>query len=350
MNIKFLVNQCILTLAIVGISFFSHAEDALKISTNGGLNIVTADGNASFVLGGRLQWDYDKTEVDGVAGGDRETFAVRRARLFAQGKIGEWGYKAQFNLGEGEGGSAEDLFITYNGFGKGAKLTIGRLKEPFSLDDQASSKDMSLLERAAVTEAYVPGRNAGVQLSGKTSNLFYALGIYRDEEEDAEGAAEKAITGRVAYAPINEQGKVLHLGAAYRAGDRDDVYVAELAGVLGQWHIQMEHYGADKAGTSGTYAQVGYVISGTPRPYSGGVFKRVKPRDGVGVEVAARIESGEGKYSDIGLGSGDGEQIALGINLYPNNNVRFGLSYMAGELDNAGNDGSEFRFRIQIAF
>lgn len=349
MNNKYRINQGILAFVIAGLSTFAHADDTLNISTKGGLKISTEDGDATFTLGGRLQWDYDDTSVDNNP--SEETFEVRRARIYVAGTVSDWGYKAQFNLGEEDGGSAEDLYITYNGWGSAAKVTIGRHKEPFGLENQTSSKDISLLERSAATEQYAPGRNAGVQLSGKSNNnLFYAVGLYRDDAEDDESIAETALTGRVAYAPFNESGKVLHLGLSYRAGEEDDTYALEIAGVLGQFHAQAEYFDADEADEDSSYAQIGYVISGTPRPYKNGAFKRVKPTDGWGVEVALRAESGVGRYSDIGLDTEEGEQLSLGLNLYPNSNVRLGLSYMTGETDSSDNDGDEIRFRTQLTF
>lgn len=351
MNNKYRVNQGILAFVIAGISTFGYADDTLNISTKGGLKISTADGDATFALGGRLQWDYDDTSGEDSNGDfSEETFEVRRARIYVKGTISDWGYKAQFNLGEEDGGDAEDLYITYNGWGDAAKITIGKHREAFGLEDQTSSNNMTLLERSAVTELYAPGRNGGVQLSGKGSNLFYAVGLYRDDADDAESVAETALTGRVAYAPLNESGKVLHLGLSYRAGEEDDIYALEIAGVAGQFHAQAEYFDADDTDADGSYAQVGYVISGTPRPYKDGAFKRVKPTDGWGVEIALRAESGVGKYSDIGLETAEGEQLSFGVNLYPNNNVRLGFSYMTGEIDGVEDEGDEIRFRTQLTF
>ena len=322
------------------------ANDDFKITTKGGLKIEKTDGTASFAVGGRIQWDYDHTETDVD---EEETLEIRRARLFAKGHIDDWAYKAEFNVGEDNGGTVEDLYVSYTGWGKQAILTIGKHREPIGLEDQTSSNDISLLERSAITESYAIARNAGVQLSGQVQDLYYAVGVYRNDN-DEESIEETAITGRVAYAPINEEGKLLHIGAAYRAGEESDVVGLELAGVLGQAHAQFEFFDRDESNQDGSYLQVGYVISGTPRPYKDGKFKRVNPTEGWGIEVAARVENGYGKYSDIGLESGEGKQTSFGVNLYPNNNLRFGLDYTFGELDNSDNDGSELRVRTQFVF
>ena len=58
----------------------------------------------------------------------------------------------------------------------------------------------------------------------------------------------------------------------------------------------------------------------------------------------------DGKYSDVGLATTDGEQTTLGVNYYVNSNVRLGLSYMDGEEDTSGLEGEEVRLRTQFTF
>lgn len=330
----------------------ANADDGIKISTKGGLKIENADGSAHFRLGGRLQWDYDSTSSDLK---DEETFEVRRARLAARGAVGDWGYKMQFNLGEDGGGSAEDLYMTYNGYGKKAKITIGKHREPFGLEDQTSSNNISLLERTALSEFYAPGRNAGVQLSGVQNNLTYAVGVYRDDASDDESIAQRAITGRITYAVVNDDDLLVHLGAAYRSGDISSQAGLEAAAVMGPLHVQAEYFEADadeSDSVDGYYFQVGYVLTGETRPYKNGVFKKVKSSGGTAIEIVGRYEDGYGKYSDVGLDTKEGNQFSLGLNFYVNSNVRLGFSYMDGETESDAGDlsGDELRFRTQFTF
>ena len=148
----------------------TSGED-LVIDTDSGIKVKVSDNSASFQLGGRIQWDYDATQSDDN-GVDTTDFDVRRSRLYAKGHFGDWAYKTQFNVAESDGadgGTAEDLYIRYMGFGSAATVTIGKQKEPFGLEELTSSKDISALERSAMTERYAPGRSGGIQLSGKGS-------------------------------------------------------------------------------------------------------------------------------------------------------------------------------------
>ena len=161
-----LIAACVLNTSAV-------AENDFKVLTKNGLSITNNDDSVSIQLGGRLQWDYDRTEVDHT---DivSEKFEIRRARLFVKGKINDWGFKTQFNFAEAAGksnGTVAAFYVTYSGWGEMAKITIGNHDEPFGLEQLTSSKDISILERSAATETFTPSRNAGVKISGSRKKL-----------------------------------------------------------------------------------------------------------------------------------------------------------------------------------
>ena len=174
------------------------------LSTKGGIKIHNEDGSKSFQLGGRLQWDYTDDEYDMANGttGEKTDFDVRRARLYVKGNVGDWAYKAQFNVAEGDGskgGNAEDLYIRYTGFGKKANITVGKQKEPFGLEELTSSKDITSLERSAMTELYAPGRSGGVQVHGKGSNWTYGIGIFEADGDSSNDFDDTALTARATF-------------------------------------------------------------------------------------------------------------------------------------------------------
>jgi phosphate-selective porin OprO/OprP len=339
----------------------TDGED-LVLSTKGGLKVHTVDNSAGIQLGGRLQWDYDSTNSDND---DTTDLDVRRARLYVKGHISDWAYKIQFNVAEdssgNSGGTAEDLYIRYTGWGKQAQLTIGKQKEPFGLEQLTSSKDITALERSATTELYAPGRNAGIQLSGTGSNWTYGAGIFESEGNGGDDFDSIAITARGTYVPFKDDHTLVHVGAAFTSRDDSsdptsediDVLGLEAAVTFDSLHAQMEFFDAEvgSADINGYYLQVGYILTGETRPYKDGVFKRVKPADKSGAwEVVLRLDEGDGKYSDIGVGTGDGSQTTLGVNWYVNDHIKLGISYMDGENDDNGQDGDELRARVQLVF
>lgn len=358
------MKKALLPLTIVALASQANAGtvttkgDDLVIDTKGGFKVYTADKSKSFQIGGRLQWDYEADESD--VKDDTDDFDVRRARLYVKGNVGNWAYKAQFNIAESsgaKGGDAEDLYIRYTGFGKQANVTLGKQKEPFGLESLTSSKDISSLERSAMTEFYTPGRNSGLQLHGKGSNWTYGIGVFEADGDGSNDADHTAITGRFTFNPVKTDSTIVHLGAGFSTRDADtsddelDVYNLELATAMGPFHAQAEYFDAEQGDedADGYYVQLGYVFNGK-RPYKDGKFKKVKPSSKDGAwELVLRYEDGDGKYSDIDLGSGDGEQTTIGVNYYLNSHVRLGLSFMDGEQDNVG-DGEELRFRTQFTF
>jgi phosphate-selective porin OprO/OprP len=362
----------LLPLAIAGLATTAQAGTVvadgadINFSTKGGLKAATTDGKAAVELGGRIQWDYDATEAEDY-NIDREDVDVRRARLFVAGYYGDWAYKAQFNIGESDGadgGDAEDLYVRYTGFGKLANITVGKQKEPFGLQQMISSKDISILERAATTEFYTPARSAGLQVHGKGANWTYGVGAFEADGDGSDDFGDIALTGRVTFAPVQTEAMVAHLGAGYTTRDADldadpatteelDIYNLELAMAAGPFHAQAEYFDGELGGVDrdGWYVQAGWILTGEVRPYRDGVFKRVKPAADSGAwELVLRYEDGFGTYSDVGLTRAEGEQTALGVNYYANQNVRLGLSYMSGEEDATGFEGDELRARVQFTF
>ena len=332
----------------------TSANAEVKVSTKGG-NLKVTSGESSIQFGGRIQYDYNRAELNGDVGEDE--FNVRRARVDIKGNVNnDWAYKIDYNLDDNE---FEDLYIQYKGWGKAAKVTIGNHRPHFGLNDQTSSKDMSILERAALSELFAPGRSEGVSLSGELNgNVTYAVGAFFEDVDEDDAGEELGFSGRATWAPVKTDTNVVHLGLAYiDDGEDSDAFGVETAFVAGPFHAQAEYADGEFAGvdSDGFYIQAGYIITGETRPYKGGKFKRVKPGSKAGAwEVVARYEDGNGEFDDIELddqlGDDEASSYTLGVNYYANNFIRIGASYSDGDEDNGPNDGNEFRLRFQVAF
>lgn len=360
----------------------------IVIKTKGGFELKTVDKKASFRLGGRIQWDYNNAELDPAAGDSRteeSQFDVRRARIYAKGHYGDWAYKAQFNLDDegSSGGDIEDLYIRYTGWGKAANVTIGRAKAPFGLEALTSSKDISVLERSAMTELFAPGRQDGIQLHGKNGMFTYGIGAFEagDDNNNAgntsgsdTSAKNIAVVGRLTATPINEKGNVLHLGLGFQntgGAERlngggaekfglEDAFNVEVAGVAGPFHYQAEYFDGTLAfgdtidgsdDVDGYYLQLGWILTGESRPYKDGKFKIVKPSTDQGAwEIVARYEDGDGAWGDIELGDTEASSYTLGVNYYAKSNIRIGANYTMGEDDLDDDEGEEFRVRFQYVY
>lgn len=331
--------------AVAAMSNTAVAET--KVSTKGGLKVTS--GDYKFQAGGRIMYDYNKSEKNGVT--DEDGFDLRRGRIYLKGNIAKnWAFKSQFNT---NGKGVEDLYFTYKGWGKGANITFGNYIQPFGLEQITSSKDITVLERSAATELYALGRQQGIKLHGKTSNSTYAASIFFDDVNDDKSGEETGFAARYTYAPMKTDTSVFHLGLAYRDIEDNSALGFEAAMASGPFHIQAEYMDGEKGDSdiSGYYVQAGYVLTGETRPYKGGIFKRVKPKGKGGAwEAVFRYEDGDGKYSDIELGTTDASSYTLGLNWYAHKNVRFGVNYTDGESNVSDDDGSEFRVRFQLTF
>ena len=338
------------------------------LSTKGGLKLETEDKSAGFQIGGRLHWDYTQDDTNTAAGNrTAEDFDARRARISLRGYFSDFEYKAEFNLSESDdtgddiGGSAEDLYVKYKGFGEMANLTIGKQRVPFGMDELTSSNDISLLERSAMSERYALDRSAGLKLSGRgmDKRFTYGVGLFEADGNGSNDFQERALAGRVTFAPIMTKSRVLHFGAGYQTVgamdplDETDTMNVEVAGAFGPFHAQAEYYDSDVGpeNFNGYYAQVGYILNGGgTRPYSDGIFKRVKAVPGGTWEVTARYEEGDGRFNDVGLGFIDAQQTSLGLNYYMNDSVKVGVSYMDAESNTNNDNGNELRMRLQFTY
>jgi len=319
----------------------------VKISTKGGLKVTS--GDYKIQIGGRIQYDYNRSELNGEV--DEDQFDSRRARLFVKGNVSkDWSYKVNWNV---DGDGFEDLYLRYTGFGKGAVVTVGNQHQAFTLSQLISSKDVGISERPAIVERYLIGRRESVQLHGNFDRFHYAVGLFTEEGTDE----DNGFAGRVAYAPIKSDGTTVHLGFSYKDTEEQDAFGLEFGAVYGPYHIQAEYFDADEVSDGietdidGYYVQAGYVITGETRPYKNGTFKKIKPAKKSGAwEVVARYEDGDGGFGDIELGDTNAKSYALGLNYYLNDYVRVNASYQDGESNITDDDGNEFRVRFQVAF
>jgi phosphate-selective porin OprO/OprP len=108
---------------------------------------------------------------------------------------------------------------------RGLTLSVGKQKEPISMDRLLLGTQMSMTERAAMLDAMFQIRNVGVTVSGTgfDGRMSWAGGIYNDWFDNSERFSESSnqVTGRVsglAYVS-NDESHLLHLGLGARYND-----------------------------------------------------------------------------------------------------------------------------------
>lgn len=394
----------------------AQGPETMKVYWDKGLRLKSMDGAFKLKIGGRVMADWAWMDADeeietalGELEGDAE---FRRARFYMSGDIYDnVGYKLQIDFAGGDA-DLKDAYLSFDNLVPIGELKVGNFKEPFSLEELTSSKYITFMERALPVEAFSPSRNMGFGVSNTfmeergtlAAGIFWAHDSNDDEATYQEGVN---LTGRVSYLPLYEDDgrKLVHLGlgGSYRSSPdmvryrfRPEVHLAEnrwvdtgswladevvLCGleaaiVHGPFSLQGEYITADTdiegvsssddPTTDGFYVFASYFLTGEHRPYkkSAGAFSRVKPNnnfDGRGNwgawEVAAR-------YSNVDLndevyeGSGELDNITLGLNWYLNPNMRIMWNYIHSSLDDADvgerlpldDEADTFMMRFQVDF
>jgi len=372
-------------------------QQAVEITLNkGGVQVKSSDNEFSAKIGGRVQLDSAWYDEDGAEMGNGTE--IRRARLYIQGHMFyDWGYKFQYDFtGSGKGG-IKDAFLTYNGFDS-IQLKAGNFKDPFMLQEQASSNYVTFTERSLL-DTFSSGRHLGVMASTKHKHWTASAGFFGDSVSTTERGKDEgwSVSTRLTYAPFNEKNRLIHFGLAsdYRdTGDEGTVRFkqqpethvsgtniidtgiidfadttlklgAEFAVIEGPFSLQSEYIwskierngGAD-LDFDGWYAEAAFFLTGESRNYKKGKFGGISPkavvgRGGLGAwQLAARYSSVD--LNDHEIEGGQADSVTVGINWFPTSTLRFSGNYV-NILDNDGGahhgeEPSLFQVRGQWAF
>ena len=104
-------------------------------------------------------------------------------------------------------------------------LSIGKQKEPISMERLMSMTFLPMQERALVSDALLPSRNFGVVLSGITLNqtLTWAGGVFNNWIEDEGSLSENSteLVGRTTWLPYQseDEDELIHLAFGLRYSD-----------------------------------------------------------------------------------------------------------------------------------
>lgn len=352
-----------------------------------GLVIKGPDGDFSIKLGGRMHADYTNHNGESDLASNRQPIngtQIRRGRIALSGTVyKDFDYMIETDFAN-DAVSVKDLFLVYHGFNAPLEFTVGHQKHAMSMEIQESSNDIMFTERSLVSALTVPffDRAIGANLKGFGDNWNVQGGIYGDamgSSADNTGNDEGRGFGlRGTWAPINEKGKVLHLGANYGyrkasdteksnsqdsrfryrttnmsnlalvdanlTADMDDVNTAifELSGMYGPLSFQSEFAKSDVSRKSNPdvdftawYAQVGYTLTGESRTYKGsdGEFKRLSPKNNFSLakgtwgawEIAGRYDSID--LEDGLVAGGEAKRMSVSLNWYLNEDVRVMAGY-----------------------
>jgi phosphate-selective porin OprO/OprP len=348
---------------------------------------------------------------------------IRRARMAWKAILWEdWYGEVDVDFAE-ESTALKDAYVRYdNLFDRHGYVRVGNFRTPFGLEENTSSRYLIFMERSQGTDPFVPGRRIGVEIANWGDMYRVALDVFGPDVEDFETNTEDQLAdgyedmnwnfaGRVTLAPIMDEHKVLHLGGAYammkptftnqddvgtvRFNSRNETHISdfkfastgkmkksesytlfggELAFVMDRLMVQGEYMGttvtmgedeSSDPSFSGMYGFVSYFLTDDMHPYdhSSGEFNQVKPTGKMGAwELAARYSMLNLTDEDADILGGDSTAITVGVNWYPNANIKVMADYSiidndencdgAGDfvVSDDGVDYNMFQMRVQAAF
>ncbi len=199
----------ILALAIVGADT-AQAQD------------VTVD------IGGRLMLDQAFTDIKDINGTGEDlsvtSSEVRRARLFAKGKFSDAvKYKFEFNHTTGGDIEVTDGFLQFVPKKSKFAVKVGHFKTHNSLEEEASSRFITTIERGAFTDAFGLDRRLGLSVGTSGDTFTLNAGVYGESiNSEAPKKNGRAAAVRGTFTPVKSDDTILHLGASWRhrkAGD-----------------------------------------------------------------------------------------------------------------------------------
>jgi len=154
-------------------SLDERVKDAEKVHTEfteGAPHFSSKDGNFTFAVNGRIQGGSQYNFLNDVlpATGSNlpnelnSGMTIRRARLGVEGTFFKvWDYKFEFDFTRGNGSLASgvtDAFIRMN-VNKPFSLKLGSFKEPFSLEEAASNRFLTFIERHMAVNSFIDNVN-----------------------------------------------------------------------------------------------------------------------------------------------------------------------------------------------
>jgi phosphate-selective porin OprO/OprP len=366
-------------------------------------------------FGGRIMadWTFNTSQSDNYfsqLGADAEDgFEFRRLRLFAEGEVAEdISYKTQLDFAGNEV-AIKSVYLNFDDVGPLPYVKVGNFKEPFSLEEQTSSKYITFMSRTALTDALSQARQPGIQTGYHTADekLNFTVGAFNPQNgQQSSTNGSWDLSGRLTSPVLYQNGgeQLVHLGLSYSlrgedgAGttaiepevhkgdpemlgvtlgnvDNSAVSGLELATVFGPTSFQAEWSNQAISRTSGSdvdlssyYAMVSYILTGESRPYdpAAGDFGRIDVENpyrdgGMGAfELAARFSStdftdaqgqqGGAPYAGNSNLAGEMDVLTLGTNWYPSAHTKLMLNYVDATQNDADVDGQWVTTRFQVDF
>jgi phosphate-selective porin OprO/OprP len=166
-----------------------------------------------------------------------DAWNFRRARFALKAQLWkDWYVEYDMDIG-GNKVEIKDLYVMKK-FSRNFGLKVGNFKPAYSLEEVTTSRFISFLERAYINE-FTPGRRPGIGSTYYSDHFFVSATAFGQSYESHllsnENLKKKdkfdetwGFSGRFVYFPLNEDGKVLHLGVSLLSEEVDSDFLVKI--------------------------------------------------------------------------------------------------------------------------
>ena len=183
-----------------------------NIDTNGGLRVYDKSNTDHwFKLNGNIKFDQSLFHAQD-SGAITSSTNLRGVKATLSGGLGSnTSYKLKLSNGS-NGLSVDNAVITYSGFNNWSKVSVGQVDSPYGLEN---ASDTSFLERSIATNVFSPESGLGFNVQAWTDKVGLALSVIQPGD-NITNTDQLSFSTRLAWAPINTDNLVLHLGLSSR--------------------------------------------------------------------------------------------------------------------------------------
>lgn len=353
---------------------------------SGILTFESNDGDYKLWFDNRVSFDggvfFDDDAFNPIGNG----VTIRRARIAVKTILHKnWYGEIDIGFANAEV-DLNDAYIKYTTDSGIFNIKAGHFRESFSMETTTTSRYVTFIERSLPSD-FAPSRQLGIQANYLTKKVLLSGGLHfntvgsaddADNSEDARrdfGTDEGySLTGRAVYRPIIDDEKVLHFGfaASFRTPTTDldtpdsfrfrtrsisdinrrryldtgdilnvenmTLYGGELAGAYKKFMFQAEYIGTnifrdgglENVNLNGGYGQIGYLLGDGNYRYNTKEGEFTQPgrgKNGSVFELAFRYDYLDLNDASPGIFGGEAEAYTLGLNFYPNANIRLSANY-----------------------
>jgi len=267
----------------------SHETTRVHAGYEKGFFVQDEDGDFRLGIGTRVQSRFTYKGVGGIdaGGADESQFSIPRARLIITGHAFDPNLTFKFQTDYGKGFlSLKDFFVNY-ALSSGVQLRVGQWKRPFSRQQINSSGKLALVDRSITNNQFRAERDIGIGFHNnyeKSPVFEWAVGIFNGV------SVKPSVSGSVSTDPGTGEGSITTGRLSNVPDQLSPLVVARVGynygGIKGYSEGDFQGGGfrfsvgasvmADLQlfddSSSGTYAQLDYVVKVYGFSTTGGVY------------------------------------------------------------------------------